>query len=167
MNKPSPLDSIDLSDDSEDDKPVPLKSDSNKRSLDGADGENKPEEPVQELLRVKRARHSKPFTEDLLLSPNGLEKIYFEFPLTHKFSAKYMSEADYLKKLLTGYKEWAFQLHPGLSFVDALSKTETLGSKARVRNYMLRLRDKERERYTVSFRETFCIFLIILFLWFE
>lgn len=113
-------------------------------------------EPVEQLLKTKKAR-SRPFSDDLLVSPNGLEKIYFEFPLYYKYSAgrhgtSTTAEGDFLKRILTGYKEWAFQLHPGVSFTDAVGKCEVLGSKSRVRNYMMKMRDKERDRYMVRFR---------------
>jgi hypothetical protein len=151
-------DFVEMSDDSDLD-PVPLNvSNSNKRpnSADSSDSENENkdkkdgnQEPVQELLRVKRARYAKPFSEELLLNPNGLEKLYYEFPLNCKFSPKFTTEEEYLKRLLTFYKEWAFQLHPGLSFLDVASKCEMLGSKSAVKNYVNRLRDKERDRFTV------------------
>lgn len=166
-------------DDSDDDKPVPLNLSSNnnrKRTVDSEDseednangqngkGEAGKEEPVEELLRIKRQRFHKPFTEELLISPNGLEKIYFEFPLICKYNPKYISEADYLKKLLINYKEWAFQLHPGLSFPDLISRTEVVGVKARTKTYTNRLRDKERDRYTVRpIRTFYCFSSIYLF----
>ena len=104
--------------------------------------------PVEELLRTKRVRHNKPFNEDLLISDAGMSRIYREFPLAINYQAR-GSEAAYLKRLITLYKEWAFQLHPGLSFNDVMLKCEALGSKAVVRNHLQHLREMERERYMV------------------
>ena len=117
-------------------------------------------EPVEELLKVKRKRYVKPFTEELLVNPNGLEKIYNEFPLycpydKRSFSVPYKPnahasfEGEYLKRLLSKYKEWAFQLHPGVSFPDVINKCELLGSRGRIRGYVARLRERERDRYMV------------------
>jgi hypothetical protein len=133
-----PLD--DLSSDSEDEKPqkellVPLDT-----------------KPVEELLKTRRPRYNKPLTDDLLLSVNGIEKVYNEFPLYLKSSSVTSGhEGAYLTTLLTYYKNWQFQIFPGASFSDFISKTDTLGSKSRIRSYMNRLRDKERDRYLVSF----------------
>jgi hypothetical protein len=111
-------------------------------------GEKKPEAST-ELLKTKKARHFKPFTEDLLVCPDGLEKVYNEFPLKLKYT-KNMTEGQYLKRLITSYKEWAFQLHPGISFTDVVSKCESLGSKGKTRTCMGRIRERERDRYLVS-----------------
>lgn len=112
-------------------------------------GEQK--EPTEELLKTKRPRHNKPFTEDILMSVAGLPRIYNEFPLAcSKYPITRGSEAAYLKRLITLYKEWAFQLHPGLSFEDVVLKCETLGSKGRIRGYMQQMRENERDRYIVS-----------------
>lgn len=112
------------------------------------DEEKKPEEEVL-LQTTKRPRNIKPFTEDLLTSYDGLRRIYDEFPNQVKYIAR-GSEAAYLSRLLGLYKEWAFQLHPGLAFNDLLRKTETLGSRSRVRIELSKLRDMERDRYIVS-----------------
>jgi len=48
------------------------------------------------------------------------------------------------------YKDWAFQLHPGMVFQDVLSKIEQLGSKERIRGYLQMQRENERNRYVVS-----------------
>jgi hypothetical protein len=115
-------------------------------------GDKKEGEPqAEELLKTKRPRYNKPFTEDLLMGVTGLPRIYNEFPLAcNKHPLTRGSEATYLKRLITLYKEWAFQLHPGVSFEDVVMKCETLGSKGRVRGYMQQMRENERDRYIVS-----------------
>lgn len=47
---------------------------------------------------------------------------------------------------MVAYKEWGYQLFPALAFEDLASRTEKLGGKARVRELMRELRDKERDR---------------------
>lgn len=44
------------------------------------------------------------------------------------------------------YKEWGYQLFPGLAFEDLASRTEKLGGRARVRDLLTELRDQERDR---------------------
>lgn len=113
-------------------------------------GEGKgPAVPEVELLKTKRAKVMRPFTEDLLVGQHGLQVMYNEFPLKCKFPGR-GHEGKYLKNLLSMYKEWAFQLHPGLSFEDVLQKCDTLSSRGQVRSYMTHLRDVERNRYVVS-----------------
>ena len=104
---------------------------------------------AEELMVKKKVRHYKPFTEDVLTLPDGLQRIYEEFPVSCKFRGR-GSEARDIKKLMTMYREWAFQLHPGLAFTDVLSKCEVLGNKGKTRSCMMNLRDRERDRYIVS-----------------
>ena len=47
------------------------------------------------------------------------------------------------------YKEWAFQLYPGLNFLDLLKAVQGYGSKGRVKTLLNELRDKEKLRYMV------------------
>lgn len=47
---------------------------------------------------------------------------------------------------MIAYKEWGYQLYPGVAFEDLASRTEKLGGKARTRDLMLELRDTERDR---------------------
>lgn len=47
---------------------------------------------------------------------------------------------------MVSYKEWGYQLFPGLAFEDLASRTEKLGGKVRVRDLLTELRDKERDR---------------------
>lgn len=47
---------------------------------------------------------------------------------------------------MIAYKEWGYQLFPGLAFEDLTDRIEKLGGKARTRDLMRELRDKERDR---------------------
>eukprot|EP01039_Chlorochromonas_danica_P003975 gene3975-4348_t len=118
----------------------------------GPSATTKEGEAEVELLKTKRARRLKPFTEALLTGPYGLSRIYDEFPLKLRYNGSNKvsggKEEKYLGHLFALYKEWAFQLHPGLSFQDVLLKCDTLGSKGVVRACVQNLRDRERERYT-------------------
>ena len=97
-----------------------------------------------ELKTTKKARRT--FDERILTNRDGLLRIYTEFPSACKFRGV-GHEAQDIKNMLNKYKEWAFQLYPGLAFPDILSRCETLGSKAVVRSYAENLRDRERSRY--------------------
>lgn len=108
-----------------------------------------PEPVTEELVKKKRARLAKPLTEEMLTAPDGLLRIYEEFPKACRFRGR-GSEAKDLKRLTTLYKEWAFQLHPGMAYQDFLIKCETLGSRAQIRSHLEYLRDMERSRYIVS-----------------
>lgn len=132
----------------EEDEPTFIKNeDLNENDKRTLEEKNAPQ--ADELLRTKRPRNMKPFTEDLLTNPHGLSRIYHEFPLNAKFTSR-GSEAIYLQRLITMYKGWAFQLHPGVSFQDVLLKCETLGSKSKIRQTLTMMRERERERYIVS-----------------
>jgi len=84
---------------------------------------------------------SRKFDEDVMIG--GLDQIYNEFP--HRAPQfRRGSEASDISTLMKLYKEWAFQLHPG---VDVLTSCETIGNKPKVRQYMENLRQEERKRY--------------------
>jgi hypothetical protein len=100
------------------------------------------------LKSNKKARKSPYLTSELLLSNDGLQKIYAEFPSTCKFRGKGY-ENDDLKKMLWLYKEWAFMLNPGSAFPDLLNKCESLGNTNEVKTLMLHMRQKERERFII------------------
>lgn len=107
------------------------------------DDKDKPEEEINgRKPRIQR----KPLTEEMLISKDGLMRVYEEFPKNCKFHGR-GSEAKDIKRMCTMYKEWAFQLHPGIAFPDFLQKCNELGSKARVRTHLEFLRDTERNRY--------------------
>ena len=55
----------------------------------------------------------------MLIGPEGLLRIYEEFPKAATFQGR-GSEAKFIKRLMTLYKEWAFQLHPGVAFNDVV-----------------------------------------------
>eukprot|EP01031_Cornospumella_fuschlensis_P024429 gene24429-29528_t len=93
--------------------------------------EDKPVEEEVQLKVTKKAKNIKPFDEALLVGPHGLNRIYHEFPLRIRYQKN--QEVPFLRQLMSLYKEWAFQLHPGLSFEDAMLKIGTLSHKARVR----------------------------------
>jgi hypothetical protein len=103
---------------------------------------------VEELLGKKKARVTKPFTEDILVSKEGLPLIYEQFYKECRMKGR-GHEADDLKRLITLYSGWAWQLYPGLAFPDMINRIDTLGSKAVTRGCLLDLRDKERNRYLV------------------
>jgi hypothetical protein len=48
------------------------------------------------------------------------------------------------------YQEWAFQLFPGLARDDLIDGVAKMGSKPLVRSHLMRMRDRERDRYMVS-----------------
>ena len=135
-------------------RPLEANSDEETENEDqsGSKGTEKDKEAVieaDELLVKKKVKHAKPFTEDLLTLPDGLQRIYEEFPVACKFRGR-GSEAKDIKKLMTMYREWAFQLHPGLAPSDVIAKCETLGAKGKTRSCIQNLRDRERSRYIVS-----------------
>lgn len=104
---------------------------------------------AEELLQKKKVRYFKPFTEDILTLPDGLQRIYEEFPFPRNFRGKGYEQGD-IKQLMSMYREWAFQLHPSLAFTDILNKCEALGSKGKTRITLQDLRERERDRYIVS-----------------
>lgn len=108
--------------------------------------QNKPSDKQEEALKKKERKTTRRFTEDILVSVDGIKRIHEEFPKACKFRGRNF-EAQDLKRLMTLYKEWAFQLFPSLAFEDLLNATERLGSKPQVRKQLLELRDQERIRY--------------------
>lgn len=123
--------------------------DNEEKQTTKAAGEKENEIIADELVVKKKARHSKPFTEDVLTLPDGLQRIYEEFPQTCRFRGR-GSEAKDIKKLMNMYREWAFQLHPGTAYTDIIAKCEVLGTKGKTRSCVQNLRDRERSRYIVS-----------------
>jgi hypothetical protein len=121
--------------------------------------DNTNEAVPEELVKKKKARFYKSFSEDILVSEDGLPRIYKEFPKICKFRGR-GSEAKDLQKLMTMYTEWAFQLHPSLACSDLLMRTENHGSKARVKSCLTELRELERHRFLVCD----CMFVGLFFL---
>lgn len=135
----SRLNDLDLSgDDTETDEPL---IDSLKRGPDN-------EEPADALLK-KKVKRVKPFTEEILVSRNGLVRIYEDFPRGELFRGRGFELQD-MKRVLKMYKEWGYQLHPGLAFPDLMAKCVTFGSKARTKKCLVDLRGRERDKYVVS-----------------
>ena len=95
-----------------------------------------------ELQKKKKARLLKQFTDSDLTCEHGIEKIYESFPSRNN----HLSAEERLNRLMNSYKEWGFNLHPGLAFPDLLSRVETFGSRPSVKNAVKRLRDEERSR---------------------
>lgn len=105
------------------------------------------------LIKKKPKRRGVPFSEDVLTSPDGLDRLYNDFSRAQNkkplFRGRGYEEQD-LKNMLRMYKDWGFNLYPGLSFTDLLNSIERLESKPKVRACMGRLRNKERNRYLVN-----------------
>lgn len=108
--------------------------------------ETKEGEAVAVALAAVNPRKRKALTEEVLCDKLGLERMYQEFPTACKYKGR-GCEQQYLKNLIGRYKEWSFQLFEGLAYTDLLNTVEALGSKPRVKQYMLSLRDRERIRY--------------------
>lgn len=105
------------------------------------------------LINKPKSKHRvmKPLNEEMLTGSEGLIRIYKEFPTLCPISCQNGSEKADLKHLLDSLREWSFQMHPGLSTADVLVKCESLGSSARVRNYLQSMRVEERDRYLDNF----------------
>jgi hypothetical protein len=82
----------------------------------------------------------------ILLSSDGLKKVYEEFPRSCKFRGKGYENQD-LKNMISCYKYWAFMLLPGTAFTDFLLKCEQLGSSNEVKTAMNQYRQMEKEHF--------------------
>ncbi|KAL3657216.1 hypothetical protein V7S43_017876 [Phytophthora oleae] len=81
--------------------------------------------------------------ESHLVSAEGLKKVHRTFP--YQVSADVSGrEAQALASLVKMYKQWAFDLYPGLNFEDFVDRTESLGKGHQVQGLMMDLREKER-----------------------
>ncbi|KAG6587147.1 TIMELESS-interacting protein [Phytophthora cinnamomi] len=81
--------------------------------------------------------------ESHLVSAEGLKKVYRTFP--YQVSADVSGrEAQALASLVKMYKQWAFDLYPGLNLEDFVERAETLGKSHQVQGLMADLRDKEK-----------------------
>ena len=111
------------------------------------DGKKIEEDQSEKLKRTERKRTLKPFTEELLTSSDGMRRIYNEFPKVCKIRRG--SEASDLKKLMTMYKEWAYQLHPGIAFSDVLLACDkmSVGGSSVAGKHLGYLRELERNRF--------------------
>jgi hypothetical protein len=94
----------------------------------------------------KKSRKSSCLTSNLLLSEDGLQKVYNDFPLRCKFRGRGYERND-LKNMMSAYREWAWLLNPGSSHCDFLNKCEILGSTQEIKSKLLQMREKERTRF--------------------
>ena len=127
----------------------------------------KEEEVPDELIKKKKARIQKPFTEEDLTSKAGIKLIYKTFPDKCKHYGQPNHEGKDLNNLINLYKEWAFRLYPGLAFNDILSRTEGFGSRGSVKIELTKLRELERKRYLVIKIKQILISIIQRFLLFD
>jgi len=98
------------------------------------------------IHKKKRIRSFKPFDEDLLVGVDGLTSVYESFHTKCSFHGR-GSETRDLKNLITQYKLWAFNLHPGTNAQDLYNKCESMGKNTKVKTALEILRIKERQRY--------------------
>jgi hypothetical protein len=87
---------------------------------------------AEATLGLKVPKKRRTFNEAVLTNRDGLLRIYQDFPTACPFRGRGHEAAD-AKKLMARYREWAFQLYPGLAFPDMLARCEVLGTKAQVR----------------------------------
>ncbi|KAF1313320.1 Timeless-interacting protein isoform x3, partial [Globisporangium splendens] len=92
---------------------------------------------------VKKKRNN--LTDSTLVSGEGLEKIYKTFPFQVSGDVA-GQEAKALGSLIKMYKQWAYDLYPGLNFEDFVDRTETLGKGHVVQRLMNELRTREMNR---------------------
>lgn len=59
----------------------------------------------------------------------------------------YLSQKSDLRHLITGYREWAFALFPGLHFNDLLDRVENMGKKQQVASELMTLREQEMRNH--------------------
>ena len=125
------------------------------------DSLKRPLEKVEELnvgdieeLKKKIVRRQKVFTEEMLTGRDGLVRIYEDFPRDDLFHGRGYELQD-MKRLLKLYKEWGFQMYPGLAWPDLLSRCETFGHRMKTKNSLQVIRHRERDRCGV--RPVTCI----------
>ena len=117
-----------------------------KRSSDNPNQNDDNGKPTDELKRTVKKK--KIFSEDILTGCDGLIRIYEDFPREKLFMGRGYELQD-MKRLLHRYKEWGFQMFPGLAFPDLLNRCESFGPKARTKICLKGLRDRERDNYVV------------------
>jgi hypothetical protein len=105
---------------------------------------HKREEDIEIKIIKKETKRKKELDVDLLLSPDGLQAIYDNFPKKCKFRGRGFEASD-LRNLIGSYKLWAWMLLPGTAFVDFIPKCEKLGSDKRMRAAMDQWRQEENE----------------------
>lgn len=130
----------------DDDRTAALSDDDGAEKINLGNESKEGDASAPELLVKKKQRKGKNFDETMVCGPDGLRRIYQEFPKIFKFRGKNHEAAD-LKKLTGLYIEWAFQLYSGLAFEDLLKSVRSLSSKGAVKSHMELLRETERDRY--------------------
>ncbi|CBJ29350.1 conserved unknown protein [Ectocarpus siliculosus] len=100
----------------------------------------------EEATTAKKVSNRPPaFSENHLVKEKGLWQIYKDFPQKCQYKGR-GREAEFLRGLMVAYKEWGYQLYPGVAFEDLACRTEKLGGRARTRSLLRELRDTERDR---------------------
>ncbi|TYZ57428.1 hypothetical protein PybrP1_006144 [[Pythium] brassicae (nom. inval.)] len=92
---------------------------------------------------AKRRRNL--LSESQLVSAEGLSAIYETFPFRVSGDVS-GQETKALAGLIKMYKQWAYDLYPGLNFEDFVDRAETLGKGHAVQALMAELRGKEMRR---------------------
>jgi hypothetical protein len=115
---------------------------SNKIKRDRADIEDE----TVIIQKKKKKGCFKPLDETMLIGVDGLSSIYENFHKKCVFHGRGSEKRD-LANLLTQYKLWAFQLHPGTNCQDLFNKCEKMGKNVKVQTCLDYLRNKERQRY--------------------
>ncbi|CAI5740002.1 unnamed protein product [Peronospora farinosa] len=92
---------------------------------------------------VVQKRRRNLLRESHLVSAEGFKKVHRTFPyqVSGDVSGR---EAQALASLINMYKQWAFDLYPGLNIEDFIDRTETLGKGHQVQGLMTELREEER-----------------------
>eukprot|EP00904_Undaria_pinnatifida_P013275 jgi/Undpi1/9078/HiC_scaffold_26.g11538.m1 len=144
--RPRPIGARDENEeDSDDDRRGP-QPESN-AAADGAAADTAAAQVAPEEASKKPASTRRPaFSENDLVKEKGLLQIYKQFPQKCQYKGK-GREREFLRGLMVAYKEWGYQLYPGIAFEDLASRTEKLGGRERTRDFMHELRDTERDRY--------------------
>ncbi|RHY26320.1 hypothetical protein DYB32_008049 [Aphanomyces invadans] len=107
-------------------------------------GEENKEGDESVPLKAKKKRAT--FSEQHLLGPKGFSLVYSSFPTHFNGAVTNGNESEALRELITAYKEWAYELYPGLNFEDLVDRTEIIAKKATVSSYLSDLRQQERKR---------------------
>lgn len=111
---------------------------------DGATDAMDQREDVQVSASSQKRRRNL-LRESHLVSAEGFQKVYRTFPyqVSSNVSGR---EASALSSLMTMYKQWAYDLYPGLNFEDFVDRTETLAKGHQVQSLMAEMREKERRK---------------------
>ncbi|CAM9326206.1 unnamed protein product [Hapterophycus canaliculatus] len=143
--RPRPIGVADDSEDSDVERGNDTSAGASVRTGDAPAIETTGEAAPDEGKAKKPSKKMPAFSENDLVKDKGLRQIYKEFPRKCRYKGK-GREAEFLRGLMVAYKEWGYQLYPGVAFEDLASRTEKLGGRARTRDLMRELRDTERDR---------------------